>query len=75
MYLKGNKFFNQSSRGSFGDSLLELDWSVGKILDTLDQVNERENTIILFTSDNGPSIARHQRGGCAGLLKCGKGNL
>merc|ERR1711892_1015329 len=69
----GRKFFNESSRGSFGDSLLELDWSVGRILDTLDRLKERENTIILFTSDNGPSIARHQQGGCAGLLKCGKG--
>ena len=46
---------------------------MGTILDTLDHLKQRENTIILFTSDNGPSIARHERGGCAGLLKCGKG--
>ena len=52
---------------------MELDWSVGAILDTVDTLEERDNTIIVFTSDNGPSIARHQRGGCAGLLRCGKG--
>ena len=69
----GEKFYNQSARGMFGDSLLELDWSVGTILDTLDRLQIRDNTVLVFTSDNGPSIARHQRGGCAGLLRCGKG--
>jgi len=69
----GQSHFNQSARGSFGDSLAELDTSVGVILAALDSLGIRDNTIVFFTSDNGPSLARHSRGGCAGLLRCGKG--
>ena len=38
----GHQFFNQSNRGTFGDSLLELDWSVGQIMDTLDSLKVRK---------------------------------
>ena len=34
----GQSFYNQSDRGAFGDSLLELDWSVGQIMETLDSL-------------------------------------
>lgn len=64
---------NTSARGVFGDSLGELDTSVGVIISTLDTLGIRDNTIVVFTSDNGPSLARHEEGGCAGLLRCGKG--
>ncbi|XP_033624366.1 arylsulfatase A-like [Asterias rubens] len=67
------EFRNSTIRGTFGDSLAELDWSVGQIIDQLHTSGVAQNTFVFFTSDNGPSIFREYRGGCAGLLKCGKG--
>lgn len=48
------KFVNQSNAGIYGDVVEELDWSVGRILQTLKKENLDQNTLILFTSDNGP---------------------
>ncbi len=48
----------------------ELDWSTGKILDTLKELDIAENTLVIFTSDNGPST-----GGSAGPLKGKKGSI
>ena len=52
---------------------MELDWSVGSLLDTVSSLGQDDNTIVVFLSDNGPSLLRRERGGCAGLLRCGKG--
>ncbi|XP_059091790.1 arylsulfatase A-like [Tigriopus californicus] len=65
-------FRNASSRGSFGDALMEMDHSIGKIISALKKKNLLNNTLIFFTSDNGPSLMRHERGGSAGLFRCGK---
>lgn len=46
-------FRDTSQNGLFGDWVREVDWSVGQILDTIDQLGLAENTLILFTSDNG----------------------
>ena len=43
-----------SQAGRRGDMCAEVDWSVGQILDTLDQLGIAENTLFIFTSDNGP---------------------
>ncbi|XP_072169148.1 arylsulfatase A-like [Diadema setosum] len=67
------KFRNSTARGTYGDSLAELDWCVGKVLAQLKASGVLENTLVLFTSDNGPSLRNENRGGNAGLLKCGKG--
>lgn len=48
------KFRNQSRAGRYGDAVEELDWSVGEILDTLEKKGLRQNTLVIFTSDNGP---------------------
>ncbi|XP_077990529.1 arylsulfatase A-like [Glandiceps talaboti] len=66
-------FRNTTLRGTFGDSLAELDWAVGQIIEEVRAQNIEDNTFIFFTSDNGPSLLREVRGGNAGLLKCGKG--
>ncbi|XP_038074048.1 arylsulfatase A-like [Patiria miniata] len=66
-------FRNTTARGTFGDSLAELDWSVGQVLQQLRDSGVADNTFVFFTSDNGPSILNQNRGGSAGLLKCGKG--
>ncbi|XP_045121284.1 arylsulfatase A-like [Portunus trituberculatus] len=67
------KFAGRSARGTVGDSLYELDWAVGQVVEALRHHNLLSNTLLWFSSDNGPSLSRHERGGCAGLLRCGKG--
>ncbi|MFO8018043.1 MAG: sulfatase [Promethearchaeia archaeon] len=47
-------FKGSSHGGVYGDAVQEVDWSVGKIIDTLKKENLLENTLILFSSDNGP---------------------
>lgn len=69
----GWKYAGQSLRGPFGDALLEFDSTVGNILQTLKETGVLNNTLVFFTSDNGPELMRMSRGGNSGLLKCGKG--
>jgi arylsulfatase A len=47
-------FRGRSAAGLYGDAVEELDWSVGQILDTLDQLGLAGKTLVIFTSDNGP---------------------
>ena len=68
-----DKFRDTSMRGLYGDVVEEIDWSVGEILDTLRELKLAENTLVIFTSDNGPWLVMHARGGSAGLLRHGKG--
>jgi arylsulfatase A len=70
----GPDFKGKSRAGIFGDAVEELDWSVGQILDTLRQLGLAENTLVFFTSDNGPWLIMGDQGGSAGLLKDGKGS-
>ncbi len=48
------EFRGRSQAGLYGDAVEELDWSVGQILDTLDQLDLSENTLVILSSDNGP---------------------
>ena len=66
-------FKDKSPRGLYGDVVEELDWSVGRVLDTLRRLKLAENTLVLFTSDNGPWLSQKLNGGSAGLLREGKG--
>ena len=50
------RFAGQSGCGLRGDVIVEFDWCVGKILATLDQLNLASNTLVIFSSDNGPVI-------------------
>lgn len=65
-------FEGKSKRGLYGDVVAELDWSVGQVLKTLKQLNIDKNTLIIFTSDNGPWLTKLDHGGSAGLLYEGK---
>jgi len=47
-----------TEEGPRGDLVALVDWSLGQILDTLDRLNLRDNTLIIFTSDNGPRIGK-----------------
>ena len=64
-------FRGKSKRGLFGDVIEELDWSMGRVLDTLKELGIDENTLVLFTSDNGPWIEKHlgDYGGSADPLR------
>jgi len=66
------QFEGRSKGGLYGDVVEELDWSVGKILDKLEQLNLSENTLVVFTSDNGPWKLMGEAGGSAGGLRAGK---
>jgi len=69
-----DKFKGTSERGLYGDVLEEIDNGVGKILKTLEDEGLAENTIVVFTSDNGPWLPFKLNGGTAGLLRAGKGS-
>lgn len=47
-------FKDKSKSGLLGDAIEEIDWSVGRILDTLDELKLADDTLVVFTSDNGP---------------------
>lgn len=66
--------FNDSERGEYGDVVEEIDWSVGEIMKTLQAQGIAENTLVFFTSDNGPWIIKDEKGGSSGLLRDGKGS-
>lgn len=67
-------FQGKSIRGKYGDAVEEIDWSVGQVLDALKKYNLDSNTLVIFTSDNGPWLSYGIDGGSAGLLKDGKGS-
>ena len=67
-------FRDTSARGLYGDVVEEIDWSVGQILGTLRDRGLAKNTLVVFTSDNGPWLTQDLRGGSAGLLRGGKGS-
>lgn len=68
------QFRGSSIRGLYGDVIEEIDWSVGEILGTLKRLGLDENTLVFFTSDNGPWMTQDIRGGSAGLLRGAKGD-
>ncbi|MCF8225498.1 MAG: sulfatase [Bacteroidales bacterium] len=65
-------FLGTSDRGLYGDVIQELDWSVGQVLDKLEDEGILENTLVVFSSDNGPWLVMRDHGGSAGGLREGK---
>lgn len=68
-----DKFRGKSEQGMFGDVMMEVDWSVGEIMKTLDQYHLAKNTLIIYTSDNGPWLNFGNHAGSTGGLREGKG--
>lgn len=66
-------FQDKSLRGLYGDVIEEIDWGVGQVLQTLRELGLAENTLVAFSSDNGPWLIFKEQGGSAGLLRGGKG--
>jgi len=70
-----DKFKGKSKRGLYGDVIMEIDWSVGQILATLKRLNLDDNTLVIFTCDNGPWLSYGTHGGSALPLREGKGTM
>jgi arylsulfatase A-like enzyme len=68
------EFENASLRGTYGDVVEELDWSVGRVLEAVKKNGLDSLTLVVFTSDNGPWTTFDELGGSAGLLSGGKGS-
>ncbi|MFM9965965.1 MAG: sulfatase [Planctomycetaceae bacterium] len=66
------KFQGRSARGLYGDVVEELDWSVGEIVATLKRLNLEDNTLLIFTSDNGPFLSYGDHAGSASPFREGK---
>ncbi|MEM9419981.1 MAG: sulfatase-like hydrolase/transferase [Planctomycetota bacterium] len=71
LYASG-KFRGRSERGLYGDVIEELDWNVGRLLAFLGQNGLDRNTLVIFTSDNGPWLEMGDHGGSALPLRGGK---
>jgi len=69
----GDKFKGTSEGGLFGDVIQEIDASVGRLLKALDEAGVAKNTLVIFTSDNGPWLNYGNHAGSAGVLREGKG--
>jgi arylsulfatase A-like enzyme len=70
----GAAFQGKSANGRYGDWVEEVDASVGRVLDTLRELKLEQNTLVIFTSDNGPWLIKGSDGGTAGPLRGGKGS-
>jgi len=68
-----DKFAGKSKQGTYGDVMIEIDWSVGEIRKKLEELGLSENTLIIFTSDNGPWLSYGGHAGLQAGLKEGKG--
>ena len=67
------EYVGHSAAGIYGDTVEEIDWSTGRIVDALRAAGVERRTLVVFTSDNGPWLPFHTHGGSAGLLRDGKG--
>jgi arylsulfatase A len=67
------EFEGKSELGLYGDVIQELDWSTGQVVEKLRELDLLENTLIIFSSDNGPWLAMGDHGGSSGQLRDGKG--
>ncbi len=65
-------FRGKSKKGIYGDTIEEIDWCVGEILKALKDAGIDDNTLVVFTSDNGPWLSKGAHGGCALPLRDGK---
>ncbi len=67
------KFKGKTARGLYGDVIAELDWSVGQILDALKRAKLDDDTLVIFTSDNGPWMSYGNHAGSPGPFRESKG--
>jgi arylsulfatase A-like enzyme len=68
------RFRGKSQGGLYGDVVECIDWSMGRILETLEELGLDENTLVMFTSDNGPWYVQGENGGNATPWRASKGS-
>ncbi|MEN8247552.1 MAG: sulfatase-like hydrolase/transferase [Bacteroidota bacterium] len=68
-------FKGKSGKGLFADVMMELDWSVGEVIEALKENDIYDNTLVIFTSDNGPWLNMGNHAGSALPLRGAKGNM
>lgn len=68
-----DRFKGKSGQGLYGDVMMEIDWGIGEILKTLKETGLDDNTLIIFTSDNGPWLNYGNHAGSTGGYREGKG--
>ena len=66
------EFENHTGKGIYADVIAEIDWSVGAVRDALERLAIQDNTLVFFTSDNGPWLSYVDHGGSAAPLREGK---
>ncbi|XP_076469787.1 N-acetylgalactosamine-6-sulfatase-like [Babylonia areolata] len=66
------QFLGTSARGLYGDAVRELDYGVGQILSSLTKLGISNNTLVVFSSDNGAATYAKEKGGSNGPFLCGK---
>lgn len=69
-----DKFRGKSKQGLYGDVMMEVDWSIGEIMKALERNGLDKNTLVIFTSDNGPWLNFGNHAGTTGGLREGKGS-
>ena len=69
-----DKFKGKSKQGLYGDVMMEIDWGVGEIIRTLEESGLDENTLVIFTSDNGPWLNYGNHAGSTAGYREGKGS-
>ena len=69
--MPNEKFKGSSKQGSYGDVIQEIDWQVGGLMDTLDELGLTKDTLVVFASDNGPQL-NVEGHGSSGPLRDGK---
>ena len=67
-----DKFKGKSEQGFYGDVMMEIDWSVGQVMEVLEELELADNTVFIFTTDNGPWLNYGNHAGSAGGLREGK---
>lgn len=72
LYASG-KFKGKSEQGMYGDVMMEIDWGIGQIIKTLEETNLDKNTLVIFTSDNGPWLNYGNHAGSTAGYREGKG--
>jgi arylsulfatase len=68
----GDSFRGKTGAGLYADVIAELDWSMGAVLDSLKRLGLDENTLVIFTSDNGPFLSYGEHAGSAAPFRGGK---
>ena len=70
-----DKFRGKSKQGMYGDVMMEVDWSIGEIMKALEENGLTKNTLVIFTSDNGPWLNFGNHAGTTGGFREGKGTI